>query len=398
MKWREVDGEMDHVISGTKGLVCGIDAADRQLHVRVGVAWDTPLGKKWAVTGFKDIEQLAVGGDYLSIWQVESGVLIGNVNFIRSHDFCPIQWGEVADATPIDLFKITMSIDDVLYGVTKGGVVYGCYGIKNPDQNLHWEELSKPPPIARRGLIKSFLFKSQPIFHDIGANTNGVWCYSQDKHEVWYLSIKELPSSSHRHMCNWTRYSLPPSVPQLSTITCHPTNLTIYGISIDETAIYRLDVEGLTIRGTELPFHGCGDITMTTLSCSLVRQGQVQEEATPSIYPKLPKLSLETENTFYTNSYNTGSNIDVTFTSSLQRAGIKRRREDDEEFAYLSPCEQATPSIKRRRTHRRCYNLTHRLIKDIPIIVLDTPPPWVIDINLLIPSFSMVTTACYIMG
>lgn len=375
MKWREVDGELSQVSSGSN-IICGI-TSDKQLHVRTNVSYQDPLGKKWAETGFDDIKQLAVGGAYLAVWLPKGGVLIGSTNLIRNRDFCPIKWGEIADATPTDLVQITMCCDDILYGITKGGAVYGCYGIREEMKPLQWELIAKPPAIAKSGFLKSLFKRSNALFHDISCNSKGVWCYSKDNQEVWHLII------SGKNKTSWTKYKLPNSTCQLISIKCHPLYPIIYGLSIDSTTIYQINVTGpLLLSVNELPFHGCGDIVIATISCSIVYKSndEEEEEGVRSLYPKLPKdICCETGTCGFCLTRNT-LNSTKTFDEPRTKypvpieesrgsvAGRKRQREDtDYELVYLSPCHQATPPYKRRRHYSKRF--TQQLIKDIPITV-----------------------------
>ena len=374
-KWREVDGSMSEVIGGSNGTVCGI--SDNELMIRTNISYSDPLGKKWCNTSLNEFKQLVVGRDYIAVWLPNDKILLGNVHLVRNRDFCPIKWGEITDSTPPQLAKMTMSHNNTLYGVTKGGEVYGCYGINEPMKTLKWELITKPPPIVKRGFLSSLFKRSNALFHDIGCNTHGIWCYSKDNHEIWQLVIHSKNKTS------WSRYKLPSSTSQLISMTCNPSLPVIYAISIDSITLYQIEVSGPVLMNvTELPFHGCGDIVIATISCCLVTNDK-EDTPPPALYPKLPKetdLCCENGTCTYCLTRNTLAHISLpmTETSNKSIAGTKRHRESiDNEFEYLSPCHQATPPYKRKRYTR--YSLTHRLIKDIPVIVV--PPTNVMEVS-----------------
>lgn len=421
MKWREVEENSDYhqLVGGASDVILGVDCSDKELFVRDKVSYSEPLGKKWLPTGCH-VTHTAVGKQYIGvIIHEERRALIGTISLVRGSHFCPIKWEEISGDIPRDLAYITMTTDDVLYGITVGGVVYGCYGIRELTRPLIWEFLSKPPVPARKGFLSS-LFGTTPttIFDHVTSNGKGVWCYSQRNSEIWLLNIYEKPNKTHN--TNWTRFNLPSSTPKLISITCNPmggTNeTTLYGISEDGHGLYELIPIGNKIDIFELPFHGYGDITMTTVTCSLLMKKEEKEVKTiPSLYPKLPKLSpekglccengtcsfclgrssLTSVSTETTSTWGTTAMTGVTSTSLIspgytkdlytvdnyrqqikdfrrgQRShspsleGAKKAKEGND-FEYLSSPRQATPTTARKR---RSHSITQRLVRDIPVVV-----------------------------
>lgn len=414
MKWREVDGTISQ-IHCSQNVVCGISQSDQDLCIRTGVSFESPLGKKWARTGCL-VEKIAVGRSYVAAWLKDGGILIGEIGLIRNTDFCPLKWFEIDDATPTNLKHISMNCNDVLFGVTANGDTYGCYGIQEKDHVLKWELLSKAPPLAkRRGFFRS-LFQSEPsnLFDSVSCFSDGIWCYKKESHELWLLTIQGIIFSNKlSRKASWTRHQLPDSTPKLAAISCHSLDQSIlYGISENGDNVYMIKLVGPVIQVSELPFHGCGDIVMVTLSCSLVDKKE-DESATPSLYPKLPKKekglccengtcsfcqyrsNLEARSTpqyrnidyyreqlkkykkegrkhYSLSSAETRYSIPVTETGEddfdTEPVSRKRRRDDNDELSYLSPCHQVTPPpLKKRRYRRRPF--TYPLIEDIPIAV-----------------------------
>ena len=419
MKWREVDGTISH-IDCTHNVICGINQSDQDLCIRTGVSFESPLGKKWARSGCL-VEKIAVGRSYVAAWLKDGGILIGEIGLIRNTDFCPLKWIEIDNATPTNLIHITMNCNDVLFGVTGNGDIYGCYGIQEKDHALKWEQLSKAPPLAkRRGFFRS-LFQSEPsnLFDSVVSFADGIWCYKKESHELWLLIIQAIIFSNNvSRKASWTRHQFPDSTPKLTAISCHPSDQSIlYGISDNGDTVYMIKLVGPVMQVSELPFHGCGDIVMATLSCSLVHKKE-DEPATPSLYPKLPKkekglccengtcsfcqyrtnlASRSTPHRYSVDYYreqlkrhkeegrkryslsNTETRYSTPVTESgeddfdIEPVGKKRKRDDDDDdLSYLSPCQQVTPPPLKKRRHRR-RPFTYPLIEDIPI-VLTTPP------------------------
>lgn len=391
MRWREVEETSQYlqVVGGSEDIVCSVN--DQELYIRDNVSYSMPLGKTWLPTGCH-MTQVAVGSKYLVVILPEGGVLIGNVNPVRSKNFCPIKWEEISSHTPKKLAHITMTLDDVLFGVTSGGDVYGCYGIQELSRPLNWDFLSKPPIPARRGFLSS-LFQSTPtvLFDHVTSNSEGVWCYSKRNDQLWLLTVRELAMTDKvSRQTSWTRFNFESSAPKLTAITCHPENsFTLYGISEDGKTLFEMQASDSSVTISELPFHGCGDISMATISCCQVTSREEEEQTTPSLYPKLPKKEkglccengtcsfclkrspLTFTGTTFTNDLYTIDNYRQQLKTfrreerniSSQSEGTKRFREDTD-FSYLSPCQQVT-TLNRRRRHP----FTHKLIRDIPVIV-----------------------------
>ena len=66
----------------------------------------------------------------------------------------------------------------------------------------------------------------------------------------------------------------------------------VFALSSDGGNVVRLGLSSAKVQWEELPFHGCGDITLSSLSvCHVRKEWQRTSPApSPSLYPKLPKL------------------------------------------------------------------------------------------------------------
>ena len=376
MKWRQVEETSPYgsVVGGANDSVCSVVKDDGELHVRDKINYSNPLGKAWLPTHCH-VTKVAIGSKYLVAVLKEGGTLIGNIGRVRSSSYCPIKWEEISPPFPPKLTHVAMTTSDFLYGVTEGGEVHGCHGISDDTRPIKWKKLSKPPIVSMLGYISSlFRSSSQLLFDTVTTSADGLWCYSKRNDTLWLF---QLPNTGFSTSCSWKSFSLRNLAPKLASISGHPNNLlTIYGITEDGQYLYEMtgkEAESV-VSLSELPYHGHGDIVMTTVACSLLT-GKEESSIEPSLYPKLPKMRRENDDEVIDTS-------DALFTlddyQEHSRSERKRRRnfddelyetkrgKDDTDFSYLSSCQQTTPP----RTKMYRHPFTHKLIRDIPVTIV----------------------------
>ena len=294
MKWREVDGMMKEVHCGSEGLVCGVDN-EGILNIRTDVTIDSPLGKKWKKTDCK-VYKVTVGTKYIAIWNEENRILISHVGIVFSKDRRNLNWIEISDSLPKNLKHITLNYQDILYGITLSGEVYVCTGTQETKEDLKWQHVCKAPPLARRGgFLSSLLSGSQSVFGCVVPSNEHIWCIRNDLQEIWQLLFTEVVfGDKSTHKTSWNRFKFDKNKLTFTLISANPMdNSVLYAITDVGDTVFNLNLQQQNIEISELPFHGCGDIVLTSLSsCHVTGKSHDNEKVptTPSLYPKLPKL------------------------------------------------------------------------------------------------------------
>lgn len=290
-KWREVDGSMARVVCGPQGAVCGISKTDHELYVRAGVGFNNPLGKNWSRTGHKSVD-VAVGRKLL-VSRIEKGdVFSAPLGVAGSADFSPLRWDGLSNDPPENLDHLVLDSSDTLYGVTGLGEVFVCPGLENRGCVAGWERLAKPPSAKLKISLLSSLFRgSGTAFCSVTAGANCLWCLREK--ELWQLVLSRgVGGLGLRRRTNWVKFTIPKerSVSRISAGGSH-----LFAITDDGCSLLRLKLCSPLVQWEELPFHGCGDITLSSLSvcCLPVEQQNASSLSSPSLYPKLPKLSKE---------------------------------------------------------------------------------------------------------
>ena len=296
MRWREGDGGQREVFCG-KGVVCGIDMKTDHLCLRRGLAFDSPIGKKWAISSQK-VSKVAVGSKYVSVLTNNNQILAGRPKLHIIGDLVgEFLLTEVEGPLPKNLEHLIMDSNDVLYAVTSMGEVYVCRGMASEAETIKLEIVSKAPPLARRGGFLRSLFSSKKnLFVSVTALNDQLFCLRKDPQEIWQLVITEVVFGDKT--CNktsWNSFKFGPNPPNISLITANPLHSAkeLFGVVEEDGSIVCLQLEGKTITVSELPFHGCGDIKITSLSASHLVQDLNEAPlmaSTPKLYPKLPKL------------------------------------------------------------------------------------------------------------
>ena len=377
MKWRQVEEASPYgsVVGGANDSVCSVVKEDGELHVRDKIDYSNPLGKVWLPTHCH-VTKVAIGNRYLVAVLKEGGTLIGNIGRVRSSSYCPIKWEEISPPFPSKLAHVTMTTSDFLYGVTEGGEVHGCHGISDDTRPINWEKLSKPPIVSMLGYISSlFRASSQLLFDNVTTSAEGLWCYSKRNDTLWLFQLPNDRFSTN----SWKSFPLKSPAPKLVSISGHPNNLlTIYGITEDGQCLYEMNGKEAepVLSLTELPYHGHGDIVMTTVACSLLC-GKEEINSEPSLYPKLPKMrreEVDDEVIDTTNTLFTLDNYQRQIRSERKRRRnfddqsneTKRGKDDYTDLSYLSSCQQTTSP----RTKMYRHPFTHKLIRDIPVTIV----------------------------
>ena len=292
MKWREGDGSQTSVVCSNR-FVGGIGLTDSCLALRTGVAYDSPMGKKWSLSS-QSVKKLAIGSKYLAILTNDGRTLTCVVPGTIVRDVTELDFSEIS-SPPKDIVHIIMDSKDVVYSITLFGEVQVCRGVGGENSPLKWEFFSKPPSLARRGGFLSSLFASKkPLFIDVAVFDEQMFFLRADPQEIWQLVVTEiLFGSKTQYRSSWNCFKFKARSQKLSLIASNPMNNNeLFGVSEDGNALLRLDLQGKSITISEMPFHGCGDITITSLSaCHLT-----QDSIVPKIYPKLPKLDVCCEN------------------------------------------------------------------------------------------------------
>ena len=285
MKWREGDGSQTTIVCNNKH-VCGIDMSNC-LAARTGVAYDSPIGKKWSLSSQK-IKKLAIGLKYLAVLTTDGRTLTCMIPDYIVRDVIELEFTEIQSFST-DIVHIIMDTKDVLYCVSSFGEVHVCRDISKDGSPLHWEFFTKPPSIARRGGFLSSLFASNKIlFIDVAVFDEQIFFLRAEPQEIWQLVVTEiLFGDKTQYKSSWNCFKFKPHSPKLSLIATNPlSKQELFGVSENGNTILALDLQGKFITITEMPFHGCGDIVITSLSSCHLKQ----DVPIPKIYPKLPKL------------------------------------------------------------------------------------------------------------
>ena len=336
MRWREGDGAKKSVVCG-KGVVWSIDSGRGYLSLRTGVGWESPLGKKWSTTE-QSATRIAVGGEYLALLNEDAtSVLACSVPSSTAIMRDSLRLNFTSLPSPPKNFNHLL-MDDIhtLYGITTNGEVYmykgaeSCnHGIKEWAESGRWVFLCKPPPIARRGgFLSSLFFSERSLFIDATLTNGQIFLLRTDPQEVWQLVITEVTFGDESQLKTaWNCFKFKDKSLQLSLITSNPlNNKELFAVTGDGNTLVCLHLEGQFVTHSELPFHACGDIKITSLSACHQVVATPPAMPTPGVYPKLPKLDTS-ESTLVINVGD--PNWDTEYRDQLA-ANVSRWRKGDE--------------------------------------------------------------------
>ena len=293
MLWREVSGKMDRIVCGTSGstpIVCGIK--NNQMYLRTGISSSKPLGLKWALARAEAVE-VAIGTNYL-VTKNSSNELLA-LRMAKFADKLSQSCSEIvltgweAIEKKSFLSLLVMDSTDTLYGFSPKGDVYTCGNLNEDNRMISWgngKVKGHPGSSFSLGSFVSWFSKSSTNMFQVSAVGSGcVWCLQKSPLVLWQLV---LPPPSHSgsdrwKWLNWEKFTFSDGM-ALSRLCGDPdSNNELFAISEENDTVYRLTLSSSTVQIHDLPFHGCGDITLSSLSLSTVG-----DPSTPSIYPKVP--------------------------------------------------------------------------------------------------------------
>lgn len=167
-----------------------------------------------------------------------------------------------------------------------------CPGLEGRNTIAGWDRLAKPPSARLKISLLSSLFRgSEAAFCSVTAGVNCLWCLRET--ELWQLVLSPGPTSRLRQRINWVKFNVHKDR-AMSRISAGGEH--VFAVSSDGSNLVRLDLSSAKVQWEELPFHGCGDITLSSLSVCCLPGGEQRSLPTPTtspnLYPKLPKLTV----------------------------------------------------------------------------------------------------------
>ena len=298
IQWREVSGAMDRVVCGASeapSLVCGI--RKKHLYIRTGISPSKPLGQKWAYTGCEAVD-IAVGTSYIlvksssnELTAIDFGRL--TIDLSKPAELLGVTgWVHVTVEKKSFLSMFVMDTSDNLYGFTRKGDVYMCVGLRDHDRMPQWKKVKSYPTDYSLGSIFSSVSSllgrqtAQPMFHCTSVGKGCLWCLQSSPLTLWQLVLPPSPQAGEEQWkwSNWVKFSFTGDM--TPTLICGDprSSDTLFAISENRDTIFRLFLSSSTVECQELPFHGLGEITLTSLSLSTVKD----TSPPPRLYPKLP--------------------------------------------------------------------------------------------------------------
>lgn len=297
--WRECDGDQRSLACNNGGVVCGITRPSNTIALRTNTTYDNPLGKKWSLSNdLTKVSKLAVGGKHMAMLSATDDCQVMTcpipTRVITRDHFDPAYLP--LPPSPASLHHIVMDTSDTIFGIANAGNIYVYRGITmDTRQGGDWKMLTKPPPIARRGGFLGKLFsRERTLFIDVTVSDGNLFLLRTNPQEIWQLVNKEVDFGNKIEIkCSWNSFKFKPKSPVISLISSNPLNHSeLFGVT-ENNDIVRLDLTGRAITiNDNLPYHGLGDIVITSLSSCCVTEDVPTSVATP-IYPKLPKLCCE---------------------------------------------------------------------------------------------------------
>ena len=293
--WREVSGAMDRVMCGTSGspsIICGI--RNNQLFLRSGVSPSKPIGESWAKTRVEAVE-VAIGSRYLVTRNTRNEIHALKINKFAtslrkpSTEIALAGWEDIEKKSFLSL--LIMDSADNLYGFSTKGDVYTCGRLIDQDHIPSWGGKVKGSPsnLSVGSLINSvsslFSRTSSNAFSMSAVGDGCLWCVQTSPPSLWQLVLppSSQSGSDRWKWSNWVKFTFSDNEMPAQVCGNPQSNSELFAISKARDTVTRLFLSSSTVEFQELPFHGCGDINLSSLSLSIV-----EESTTPSIYPEVP--------------------------------------------------------------------------------------------------------------
>ena len=345
MQWREVSGKMDRIVCGTSSslpIVCGIK--NNQMYLRTGISSSKPLGLKWALTRIEAVE-VAIGTNYLVTKNCSNELLALKITKFSDKlsqscsEIALTGWEAIEKKSFLSL--LVMDSSDTLYGFCPKGDVYTCGNLNEDGRMISWGGKVKGHPDI--GYFRSLLskFKSGNMFQISTVGSGCIWCLQKSPLVLWQLVLPPASSHSGRdrwNQLNWEKFTFSDEMDLFRLCGDPDSSNELFAISEEKDTVHRLTLSSSTVQFHELPFHGCGDILLSSLSLSTV----FDDPSTPSIYPKVPN-DICCENGDCSFCVSQGSTPNSSFAEEM-RMYLKRAREESSSQTKRSKLHIPVPS------------------------------------------------------